>query len=84
MNNLLVKSLVLSCVFTLVACEKNKTTDNTALRQETTTPHSMQTESPTNSNQLHDDMQHDASIPVTNENSTSEVHTESATTQKTP
>jgi hypothetical protein len=84
MNNLLVKSLVLSFVFTLVACEKNKTTDNTGLRQETTTPHSMQRESPINSNQLHDDMQHDASVPVTNENGTSEAHTESATTQKTP
>ncbi|EEH69575.1 MULTISPECIES: hypothetical protein [Acinetobacter] len=84
MNNLLVKSLVLSFVFTLVACEKNKTTDKTGLQHETTTPHSMQSESPTNSNQLHDDMQHDASVPVTNENGTSEAHTESATTQKTP
>jgi len=29
-------------------------------------------------------MQHDASVPVTNENGTPEAHTESATTQKTP
>ncbi|ENU24280.1 hypothetical protein F993_01167 [Acinetobacter proteolyticus] len=84
MKNLLVKSLALSFVFTLVACEKNKTTDNSALRQETTTPHSMETEPATNSNQLHDDMQHDASVPVTNEDGTSEAHTGSATTQQTP
>jgi hypothetical protein len=85
MKNLLVKSIALSFVFTLAACEKNKTTDNSALRQETTTPHSMETDPvPTNNNQLHDDMQHEASVPVTNEAGTSDTHTGSATTQQSP
>ena len=84
MKNLLAKSIALSFVFTLAACEKNKTADNSALRQETTTPHSMETEPVPNSNQLHDDMQHEASVPVTNQDGTSDAHTGSATSQQTP
>lgn len=76
-----VKISILVIAIMLGGCEREKNVDYSLENEETTTPHSMETQPEKNQERLNNDMHPNSSAPILNDNAISGVETSSDSTR---